>query len=96
MAGATQRIPVQATVAEKKEFALKAKRFGMSVSDLMRSGAKAFQPQEADDELGVLADAAKAAAERSGDAIDEALAFVEESNRRIAAMEAKHAARKVA
>ena len=38
--------------------------------------------------LGALANVAKAAAERAGASIDDALKFVEESNKRIAAMEA--------
>jgi hypothetical protein len=93
MAGATQRIPVQTTVAEKRAFEAKAKRFGMSVSDLLRSGARAYQSGAAEEELAVLADAAKEAAERAGTAIDDALAFIEESNARIAKMEAEHAGR---
>ena len=39
--------------------------------------------------LGVLADAAMAAADRAADSIDETLAYVDASNKRIAAMEAK-------
>lgn len=42
-------------------------------------------------ELGALADAAKVAADRAGDAIDDALSFIDASNQRIAAMEAKAA-----
>lgn len=94
MTGATQRIPVQTTAAEKRAIEAKAKRFGMSVSDLMRSGARAYQTDEANEELGALADAAKEAAERSIAAIDDALEFVAASNARIAAMEAAHAKRK--
>jgi hypothetical protein len=45
--------------------------------------------KERDDELGVLADAAKASANRTSDAIDETLTFVEENNKRIKAMERK-------
>jgi len=41
------------------------------------------------DELGALADAAKASANRTSDAIDETLTFVEESNKRIKAMKHK-------
>ena len=52
MARATQRIPVQTTVVEKRSFEAKAKRLGISVSDLMRSGARAYQPQEAEEEPG--------------------------------------------
>lgn len=37
----------------------------------------------------LLADAARSAAERAGESIDDALAFVEASNKRIAAVEVK-------
>ena len=45
----------------------------------------------ADKELGTLADAAKAAAGRASALIDDALAFVDASNERIAAMERRAA-----
>lgn len=88
-AAAIERIVVQATPAEKKAIMLKAKKLGLPVAELMRRGATAYEPPEADEELGVLADKAKAAAERASDSIDEMLAFVEASNKRIAAMEAE-------
>ena len=89
MAAAVQRIVVQATVQDKKAIAAKARLLDIPVSELMRRGAFAYQPSESDAELGALADAAKAAADRAGTAIDNALDFIEASNKRIAAMEAK-------
>ena len=86
-AAATLRIVVQATPQEKSAIAAKAKKLGLPISELMRRGAAAYESQQADDELGALADAAKAAAERAGAAIDDSLAFIAESNERIAAME---------
>ncbi|MDE2366950.1 MAG: hypothetical protein KGM95_08455 [Betaproteobacteria bacterium] len=88
-AAAVERIVVQATPQEKKAIVLKAKKLGLPVAELMRRGATAYEPAEADEELGVLADKAKAAADRASDSIDDVLAFVEASNKRIAAMEAK-------
>lgn len=90
-ATAVERIVVQATPQQKKAIVLKAKKLGLPVAELMRRGATAYEPAEGDvDEgLGVLADRAKAAADRASDAIDDVLAFVETSNNRIAAMEAK-------
>ena len=88
MAGADARIVVQATALEKKAIAAKAKRLGLPISELMRRGARAYKSTESDEELGLLADAAGAAAERAGASIDDALKFIEASNRRIAAMEA--------
>jgi hypothetical protein len=91
MAAAVQRIVVQATIQDKKAIAAKAKKLDIPVSELMRRGAFAYQSSDTDDELSALADAAKGAAERSGASIDDALEFIEASNRRIAAMEARSA-----
>ena len=95
MASAIERIVVQATPQEKKAITAKAKRLGMPISELMRRGASAYQTTQSDEELGVLADAAKAAAERVSASIDETLAFVEASNKRIAAMESKARAKQL-
>lgn len=84
---ATLRIVVQATPEEKSAIAAKARKLGLPISELMRRGAAAYESQQADDELGALADAAGAAADRAGAAIEESLAFIAESNERIAAME---------
>ena len=93
MAAAVQRIVVQATTQDKKAIAAKAKKLDIPISELMRRGAFAYESSDADAELGALADAAKGAADRAGAAIDDALDFIEASNRRIAAMEAKVAKR---
>ena len=53
----------------------------------MRRGAFADASDESDQEIGALADAAKGAADRAGVAIDDAMAFIEASNKRIARME---------
>jgi hypothetical protein len=91
MTAAVQRIVVQATAQDKKTIAAKAKKLDIPISELMRRGAFAYQSSDTDDELSALADAAKGAAERAGASIDDALQFIEASNRRIAAMEAKSA-----
>ena len=89
MATAIARIVVQATAQDKKAIAAKAKRLKLPISELMRRGAFAYEPDEADEELGALADSAKAAADQAGLAIDNALDFIEASDRRIEAMEAE-------
>lgn len=89
MAGpAVERIVVQATADEKKAIVAKAKRLGLPISELMRRAAAAYRSRSSDEELAALADAAKSAAERAGASIDDALAFIQSSNKRIAAMEA--------
>jgi hypothetical protein len=86
-ATAIERIVVQATLSDKQAIAAKAKKFDMPVSELMRRGAFAYASDEADKELGALADVAKGAADRAGSAIDDAMAFIAASNKRIARME---------
>jgi hypothetical protein len=93
MATAVQRIVVQATTQDKKAIAAKAKRLDIPISELMRRGAFAYESSEADEELGALADAAKSAADRAGAAIDDALEFIEASNKRISALESKASTR---
>lgn len=94
MAGAVERIVVQATAQDKEAITAKAKKLGLPISELMRRGAFDYESAESDQELEALADAARTAAERAGSAIDDALSFIEESNKRIAAMERKAAKRR--
>lgn len=89
MPAAIARIVVQATPQDKKAIAAKARRLKLPVSELMRKGAFAYEPAEADEELGRLADAAREASDKAGAAIEDALDFIEASNRRIAALETK-------
>ena len=93
MAAAIERIVVQATPHEKRTIVAKAKKLGLPISELMRRGAAAYESADADQEFGMLADAAKAAADRTADSIDATLAFLEASNKRIAAMEDRATAR---
>ena len=85
MSVAAERIVVQTTSEDKRAIAEKARRLDMPVSELMRRGAFAYEASGADQELAALADAAKAAAERAGAAIDDALAFIEASEQRLRA-----------
>ena len=90
MAAAVERIVVQVTPQDKKAITAKAKKLDLPVSELMRRGAFAYESGESNDELGALGDAAKRAADRGASGfIDDALAFIAASNKRIAAMEAK-------
>lgn len=91
MASAVQRIVVQTTAQDKKAIATKAKKLGLPISELMRRGAFAYESEEDEQALGILADSARAAAERATGSIDDALSFIEQSNERIAEMERKAA-----
>ena len=86
---AIERVVVQATPEDKRAFVAKAKALEMPLSELMRRGAFAYRSDDADADMGALADAAKAAADKAGAAIDDALDFIAASNARIAMMEAK-------
>ena len=86
-ATATARIVVQATPAEKRSIAAKAKGLGIPVSELMRRGAQSYTADDTHEELAQLADQAKSAADRACAAIDASLDFVTASNARIAKME---------
>ena len=93
---AVERIVVQTTAKDKQAIAAKAKRLDLPMSELMRRGAFAYVESNADDELGALADAARAAADHAAAAIDGALDAIAASNLRIAAMEAEAARRRKA
>ena len=92
MSAATARIVVQATPAEKRALVAKAKALAIPIAELMRRGARQYQAV-ADKDLEMLAEAARDAAERSAKAIDDALAYIEASNKRIAKLEALRAPR---
>jgi hypothetical protein len=96
MTVAIERIVVQTTTQDKLAIAAKAKKMDIPISELMRRGAFAYETSDTDEEMGVLADAAKEAAERSAVAIDDALTFIEASNQRIEALEAAAAAQRAA
>ena len=93
MTTASERIPVLVTPAQKKQIALMAKAAGLSMGEFLRRAAASFHPSDDDQMLeGMIRQMAKTTA-RASAAIDEALSFVEASNKRIKALEAK---RKVA
>lgn len=88
MAIATKRITVLVSAEEKAVIAKLAKDAHLSMGEFLRRAAASFRPSEDDKILeGRIDQMAKTTAEASA-AIDEALAFVEASNQRIAAMEA--------
>lgn len=95
MATATQRIPVLVTPSEKAAIARRAKRAGLSMGEYLRRAAAAYRPEQDEGSLAAMIEQMAQATARAESAIDEALAFVEASNRRIRRMENQHR-RKVA
>lgn len=92
MATATERVPVLMTGKEKAEIARKARQAGLSMGEYLRRAGKSYRPSEDDKALEGMIDQMIKATERAEKAIDDALAFVEASNRRIAVMETKRKA----
>jgi len=86
MATATERIVVQVTAVQKRAIASTAKRLGLNVSELMRQAAQGFTPSEDEQDMHTLIARVNASTSEANDALDDALAFVAESNKRIAAM----------
>lgn len=87
MAGATERVPVLMTGREKAEIARKARQAGISVGEYLRRAGKTYRPAEDDKALQGMIEQMITATARAEKAIDDAIAFVETSNRRIDAME---------
>ena len=89
MEAATQRIPVLVTPSAKIRIAKKAKDAGMSVGEYLRQAEAAFQPSEDERVLEGMIDQMLKTTDQASRAIDEALTFVEASNRRIERLEQK-------
>jgi len=88
---ATERIPVLLTAAEKGRIAKMSKAAGLSMGEFLRRAAASFRPSEDDKVLEAMISQMNKSSARATAAIDEALAFVESSNKRIARMERKAA-----
>jgi len=93
MATATERIPVLVTVEEKAMIARIAKDSNLSMGEFLRRAAASFRPNEDDKMLEGMIDQMVKTTARTNAAIDEALAYVEASGKRIAALEARKGVR---
>ncbi len=89
MATVTERIPVLVTAKEKARIAKMAKNAGLSMGEYLRRAAASFHPSDDDQALEGMIDQMLKTTEQANRAIEEALAFVEASNRRIAALETR-------
>ena len=87
MATANERIPVLVTSQEKALIAKMAQDAHMSMGEFLRRAASSFRPNEDEKMLeGMIDQMLKTTAQASA-AVDDALSFVDTSNKRIAAME---------
>jgi len=89
MATATQRIPVLVTPAEKGRIAKMAKSSGLSMGEFLRRAATSFNSTEDEKILDGMINQMNKTTSQASAAIDRALAFIEESDQRIAKMENK-------
>jgi len=90
MTTATQRIPVLVTAAEKSRIVKMAKGTGLSTGEFLRRAAASFSPSQDDAAIEGMIGQMLKTTKAANRALDDVLAYVEQSNKRIAAMEAKH------
>ena len=86
MAAASERIVVQVTTSQKQAIATTAKRLGLNVSELMRQAAQGFTPSDDEQDLLALIERVNASSKEANTALDDAMSYVADSNKRIAAM----------
>jgi uncharacterized protein (DUF1778 family) len=91
---ATERIPLLVTPTQKALFVKKAKASKLTVNEFVRRAAEVYEPSDDDEALLRLVTQVKQTTAEATAAMDLTLKNCAESNRRIAAMEAAHAARK--
>lgn len=94
--GATERIPVLLTREQKARLARRAKALNLTMGEYVRRAAEAYDPEADTKALDSLIQRVRESAKQAERAIDEALASVSKSRKRIADMEAAHSARKAA
>ncbi len=90
---ATERIPLLVTPAQKALIAKRAKASKLTVNEFVRRAAEGYDPSDDDEALIRLVAQVKKTTHEATTALDAALEACAESNRRIARMEAAHAAR---
>ena len=89
MATVTERIPVLVTAAEKNHIAQMAKNAGISMGELLRRAVSSYSVSEDEQILEGMINQMNKTTVQANAAIDNALMFVEASNKRIASMERK-------
>jgi uncharacterized protein (DUF1778 family) len=90
----TARIPLLVTPTQKSLLVKKAKASNLTVNEFVRRAAEAYDPTDDDQAWGRLIEQVKETTREATSAMDAALQSCEASNKRIAAMETAHAARR--
>ena len=87
MSTATERIPILVTSQEKERIVKRASEAGLSTGEFLRRAAASFSPDDdAEMLLGMIDQMIKTTAKASA-AIDDAMQFVDASNKRMALLE---------
>lgn len=87
-ATATEHIPVLVTAEEKARIAKLAQDSGLSMGEFLRRAAESFRPDDETEIFNGMIDQMIETTNRASDAIDDALEFIDASNKRMAALEA--------
>jgi len=87
MATMTERVPLLMTAIEKSKVASNAKKAGITISEYIRRAIESYKPREDDKVLEAMIDQMNKTTINTEKSIDDVLAFVAESNKRINAME---------
>lgn len=91
---ATARIPLLVTPTQKTLLVKRAKASNLTVNEFVRRAAEVYDPTDNDHVWDRLVEQVKTTTHEATLALDAALERCEASNKRIAAMEAAHAARR--
>lgn len=91
MATATKRIPVLVTAIEKGHIAKLAKLEGLSMGEFLRRAASSYRSSKDGKVLNGMIDQMNKTTVQASAAIDEALAYVDASNKRIEVLERRAA-----
>jgi len=89
---ATERIAVLISPEDKASFEAKAQRMGLSLGELLRRGAAAYEPEAGMDEISALLQSLSASHTQTVKALDEADRELAETRAYFAAKSAKVAA----
>ncbi len=84
MVAATARVPVLMPEAEKAELTKRAREANLSLGEFLRRAGKAYNPAEDDASLETMVELMNQATDRASSALDEAIAFIQASNERMA------------
>ena len=93
MGTATERIPVLVTSQEKEKIVKRASEAGLSTGEFLRRAAASFSPDDESEMLLGMIDQMIKTTARASAAIDDAMEFVDASNKRMAELDSARKAK---